>query len=250
MIICHSHRFIFIKTRKTAGTSVEIALSRLCSPGDIVTPLKAKQGEEDLRKQEGGYGPTGHNKPLFAHKRPKEWYRLLSRGQRASYKHHMRASEIKALVGSKVWSNYLKITVERNPWDRILSRYWWEKHLWEKKHESTFPEISDFLHWMAKHKPHWLTNWKHYSIDNEIAVDCMLFYESLSSDLVSLAHLLGVDDAKLALPRKPAKGGFRKDTRSYSEVLSNTDRMIIEQYCRREIKELGYTFFSKDQNEV
>ena len=39
MIISHSHRYIFIKSEKTAGTSVEAALSKHCTDSDIVTPL-------------------------------------------------------------------------------------------------------------------------------------------------------------------------------------------------------------------
>ena len=39
MIVSHEHRFIFLKTRKTAGTSVEIALSGICGPDDIITPI-------------------------------------------------------------------------------------------------------------------------------------------------------------------------------------------------------------------
>ena len=37
MIISHSHKFIFIKSEKTAGTSVEAALSEYCSGEDVVT---------------------------------------------------------------------------------------------------------------------------------------------------------------------------------------------------------------------
>jgi hypothetical protein len=36
MIISHSKRFIFIKTRKTAGSSLQKALALSCSPGDIL----------------------------------------------------------------------------------------------------------------------------------------------------------------------------------------------------------------------
>lgn len=32
MIVSHRYRYIFIKTKKTAGTSIEIALSRHCGP--------------------------------------------------------------------------------------------------------------------------------------------------------------------------------------------------------------------------
>ena len=37
MIISHRHRFIFVRTEKTAGSSVEQALAELCGPEDVIT---------------------------------------------------------------------------------------------------------------------------------------------------------------------------------------------------------------------
>lgn len=39
MIASYKCNFIFIKTRKTAGTSVELALGEHCGPDDIITPI-------------------------------------------------------------------------------------------------------------------------------------------------------------------------------------------------------------------
>ena len=37
VIVSHEHEFVFLKTRKTAGTSIEVALARMIEPGAIVT---------------------------------------------------------------------------------------------------------------------------------------------------------------------------------------------------------------------
>jgi len=241
MIICHRHRFIFIKTRKTAGSSVEIALSRFCREGDLVTPLSAERGEEELRRAEGGFGPANHRKPIREHRGLKEWRRLLLRGQRATYGEHMTAPEVWRLVGPEVWSAYLKVTVERNPWDRALSRYWWQRRRWEEKGRTGFPPVSDYLVWLEENKPHWLSNWGHYTIDDEIAVDRVLLYEHLGEQLAELGEEMGLGE-RLTLPGERAKGGFRKDARAYQDVLTPADRDRIGRICRREVRAFGYEF--------
>jgi hypothetical protein len=40
VIVSHEHRFIFLKSQKTGGTSLELALSRVCGPEDVITQLK------------------------------------------------------------------------------------------------------------------------------------------------------------------------------------------------------------------
>ena len=45
-IMIVSHKFIFIKSKKTAGTSMEIALSRYCGDRDIITPIIPETKQE------------------------------------------------------------------------------------------------------------------------------------------------------------------------------------------------------------
>ena len=241
MIISHRNRFIFIKTRKTAGSSLEIGLSRVCGPEDVITPLSAARGEEALRASEGGFGPSNHLKRVAAHRGFKEWKRLLLYGRRAEVGEHSTAAEIRRLVGDEVWSTYYRFSVERNPWDRALSRYWWQKHRWEERGRTDFPSLSDYLVWLERNKPHWISNWGHYAIGETIAVDQVLRYENLTEELASLGQALGVS-GDISLPATRAKGGLRKDTRHYGELLSEADRALIERLCHREISAFEYYF--------
>jgi hypothetical protein len=52
MILSHEHKFIFLRTKKTAGTSIELALFELCGPNDVITPL----AREDEARRAGRRG--------------------------------------------------------------------------------------------------------------------------------------------------------------------------------------------------
>ena len=60
VIVSHKHKFIFIKTRKTAGTSIELFLSRFCGEKDIITPIYPVVPDADYhvpRNWRGLYNP-------------------------------------------------------------------------------------------------------------------------------------------------------------------------------------------------
>jgi hypothetical protein len=51
MLASFEHNFLFIKTRKTAGTSLEIELSRHCGAADIVTPISPEDEPLSVRPE-------------------------------------------------------------------------------------------------------------------------------------------------------------------------------------------------------
>jgi len=68
MILSHRYKFIFIKTRKTAGTSIEIYLSQFTKAFDVVTPISPSPDNHQPKNYRGLFNPNPEltNKELDA----------------------------------------------------------------------------------------------------------------------------------------------------------------------------------------
>src|SRR5690554_3175560 len=122
MIVSHKHRFIFIKTRKTAGTSIEIGLSRICGNEDIISPIT--KVDEKIRASFEGVGPQNYKIPLRSF-RSKDIFNSLKRRRLVCFENHMSASDIKYFIGEDIWKSYFKFTFDRNPYDKAVSLYYY-----------------------------------------------------------------------------------------------------------------------------
>ncbi|MGH9336780.1 MAG: sulfotransferase family 2 domain-containing protein [Vicinamibacteria bacterium] len=227
MIISHRHRFIFLKTRKTASTSFDIALSRYCGPDDTITRLNSE--DEELRGSLNLPGPQNYRVPV-RHWTARDSVKFILRKRVPSYTQHMSARSLRARIGRKVWDTYLKFCVERNPYDKAISLYYWRM-----RHLTRRPPLLEFLRSVDDHS---LSNFHIYGIRDRIEVDHVIRYEKLEEGIDFLSSELGLDG--LALPR--AKSGFRPDRRSYRQVMTGEERQIVSEVCAREIQLLSYDF--------
>lgn len=228
MIVSHRHRFIFIKTRKTAGTSVELALSVHCGPRDIITQELPE--DEELRSSIGGVGPQNTAVPLHRW-RARDLKAWLRRRELPEFLPHVPAKAARSWLPTGVWRRYFKFTIERNPWERAVSLYWWRT-----RDLPVRPSMSDYLMSVSDTS---LTNAYLYTIRGRIAVDRVIQYDNLDSELGELSRDLELPKP-LSLPR--AKAGYRQDSRSYREVLGEPELSRIARVCRPEIELFGYQF--------
>lgn len=229
MIISHKYKFIFLKTEKTAGTSMEIALSRFCGEQDIITPITP---EDELTRRALGYrGPQNYLIP-FPEYSFGDYLRFLVKRERKRFYNHIPAKEVRKIIGNEIWDSYYKFCFERNPWDRVLSLYYW-RHKQEPR-----PAFSRFI---DSKRLESLTRrgYAVYTIDDKVAVDKVYFFEKLSREAEAISGILGFPEP-LKLPR--AKSSYRNDRRHYREILTESDKQKIERIFSREIALFGYEF--------
>ena len=179
MILSHEYKFIYIKNRKVASSTMEIALSGLCGPRDIITLIGRK--DEAERKVLGFRGPQNRHAPLRRYAKI-DVLRLLHRRYPKQFYDHMPAKEIKSLVPTEVWNGYFKFCFERNPWDKTISDYLW--HGGDRKYSS----IIEFLHSTDAADP---PGFDLYSINGMVAVDMVYRYEDLPEALHDISGRLG-----------------------------------------------------------
>ena len=121
VIISHKHRFIFIKTNKTAGTSIEIALSRFCGYDDVITPI----GRDEIIRRHLTSRVAQNYKLPYSKYTLLDWAWSIYNLKGLRFTQHCSAQRIKKYIGENIWNNYHKFCFERNPWDRVISLYYW-----------------------------------------------------------------------------------------------------------------------------
>tara|TARA_B110000483_G_scaffold224951_1_gene284199 strand:- start:1107 stop:1802 length:696 start_codon:yes stop_codon:yes gene_type:complete len=228
MLISHRYKFIFTKTVKTAGTSVESYFERFCMP------------EGEWHEQ--------HQRESYESESGVIVYRGKITGEKPKWYHHMPARQIKTLVGDDIWNSYFKFTVIRNPWDKAMSAYsHFGKNYKPKLHQKLFqqichstctPEQRRFLNWL-KHEQ--LPEDRNtYLINNEICVDEFIRFENLHDGIESVCNKLGLPWDENRLPKFKTK--IRDNTIKPHQIYTPAAHQRIEKHYAYEIKNFAYCY--------
>lgn len=228
VIISHKYKFIFIKTMKTAGTSIEVFLSPLCGDDDIVTPIWPNVEPHCARNYKGIWNPLPE---ILENKGSGVAKILIDLYKRNNFYNHIPAFIVRNRVPKKLWNSYFKFCVERNPWDKTLSHY----HMLNDRAGGNV-SFDEYIN-----KGDFCLNYPFYcDSKGKILVDKIVKYESLMDELRVIFQKLGVPfDGSLGVK---AKSEHRKDKRPYQEVFSNEQRDVIAKAFAKEVKMHGYSF--------
>jgi hypothetical protein len=201
MIVSYSKNFIFIKTKKTAGTTVEAVLGAGCGPGDVVTLTTTKAGD-------------------------------VNRSDERFYK-HMTAEEAYPLIGAEFWNKAYKITVERHPYEKAVSQAFY-KFPKQKRHGGT-SDMTKYMDVVVRDGDY--PGFARWSIDGKVAVDDFIHQENLKADLDRVGQRLGIAIPD-ELPEMKTK--TRTDRRPATEILTDAQKAVVYERCAKEFEILGY----------
>lgn len=183
-IISFDPKFIFIKTRKTAGTSLEVHLAAECAASAIVTPI---------------HPPNALHLPRNAD----------------HYYNHMPALAIRAAQPDHFAAAY-KVAFERHPDDKSLSFYAMLSH---SPHHYDPDGPQSWRDYVAQGTfP--VDDWLYTDRDGTLLIDRLYRYEALDLALRDISARTGLRYRALTAREKT---GFRRDDiPSFAEVMADT----------------------------
>lgn len=243
MLVSHTANFIYLKTHKTAGTSVEAFLEQFCTDRklSLCHSREAHISEAGIVSSRWGGGGCLHE--------------------------HMSPHAVKSLVKEK-WYSYYKFCCIRNPFDRMVSLYFWTEQPeqfqrpWKfqiadpipYKHEEgldvhrrRFEECLFRACHESGNNP-WSRDWieqrlfNQYFVNGKFCLDDTVRYENMKSDLSRICNHLHLPQCEIKLPQ--FKRNVRPGWASVENMYTTKSKSLVEKLCRAEMDGFGYSFKS------
>ena len=241
-IVSHRHKFIFIRPRRVAGTSIHAALAPWCGEEDVLAPGYVARDP----KAAAEFGPFAERNTAFE-------------DADGRVVQHSLPDVLCRKVGPEAWSGYLKFTVVRNPWDLFVSMHLHRLHVRHKQVDPASLPPTDVAHaprllrlleqGHPKKSLECALNERcyaelraqvplYYLCGGQAYADCYLRFEHLQEDFAALCRRLRLP--QLTLPW--INGDTRSRDDDYRRHYSDWSKQQVCCQCLRMIKMFGYSF--------
>lgn len=161
---------------------------------------------------------------------------------------HTTLAEYRIVFGPREFHSYFKFSFVRNPWDRLVSAFFflkaggfsrWDAQ-WAAANLSVYADLESFVRgWVNKDncaKYYHFYPQRHYLCvdDDELALDFVGRFENLAQDFHHVCEVLGIEAALADSNRSQ-----RSDYRNY--YTAHTRQLVADVYAE-DIKLFGYSF--------
>lgn len=225
VLISHEKKFIFLKTQKSAGSSLEESLEHYL----LGTPLE-ELGENSSQRATATAYVSG-----------RAWV-----GARDQFMTpHSTARQVRNKLGEERFGDYLKATTVRNPWDQIVSFFWWRlrKHsTWrDLAAKAPLPVLKIWFsiwYFASNQRLTGLSYHHRLSINGVIPEMHIIRYESLEADLMTVLDKLGIHVDKPHLPR--LKSRIRMRSEPFQDYYFAPVRRHLARQRASDLQHFGY----------
>jgi hypothetical protein len=246
MIVSHRHKFIFVKGAKVGGTSVEIALSAICGPDDIVTPVTPV---DDKPRIERGHVPRNY---ALRRETEVDYARRIRAATpetvdsielpfaESRFFNHMPLARAERMLGPVV-DGYTVVCVERNPYAKVVSLANWFMQAPEyhqgRRMRFDVAVVRRTVDWMIANgfilRCKNIGRYRRHTGELRLR---NLRFETLADDFATFVRGLAVTGDPPALPHAK-KGNYRAEP---LEVLTANQVLAINELFREEFAFFGY----------
>jgi hypothetical protein len=160
---------------------------------------------------------------------------------------HAKSHEIKEKLENKLFDSYYKFSFVRNPYDLLVSLYFYVKPSERHRGRSAVKdmEYKDFLKWHISHNPPCQVDFITDPHDSKLLVDHIGRFETLENDIAMIQERL---DIRVGGNIKHKNPSFGREGKDYEVYYDEESRNLVENYFQRDLNLLGYNFNGIDEN--
>lgn len=161
---------------------------------------------------------------------------------------HRTLEEYSIIFEPEKFNNYFKFTFVRNPWDRVVSAFFFLKKggynekdkAWAEKELKEYIDFDSFVkNWINEEniwKVHHFRPQYHYILDskNKISLDFIGYFENICNDFYTISKTLGLNV-------KISESNASRH-KNYMEYYTEETMKIIADVYAKDVKLLGYSF--------
>jgi hypothetical protein len=161
---------------------------------------------------------------------------------------HTNPNDVIKLIGEKKYNKYFKFTVTRNPWDRMVSYFWWQDGgLIGKNHRQNINKLLkmkfdgyEFKEQFAK----WIGNYTHFNEPyyfnkkGDPSMDHYMRFDNLDNEYKIVCEKLNIPYESL---QNLGKFPYKKKNEEYWKYYNYESGSIVAHRHRKSIEKFNYT---------